>query len=230
LSELDLIARLHKEKTVFPDVRLLYAPAQAAPGKAYVEVGLYQYKPGSDRAALDRISIVDDQGQAVADRVDLGAVWIGAGPAAQELPDLQRINALFDDRIELAGGRTQADPDAPQRLLVELAWRAADRSTTDYTAFVHLLDEAGQIIAQHDAPPGGVDNPTGRWAPGEVVRSVFPLELPGGTNAAAATLRIGLYEPVSGRQLPVTASGDPQASADAQTYVLLAPEQLEAGG
>ena len=93
-------------------------------------------------------------------------------------------------------------------MLGKLGWKALARPTTDYTAFVHLIDDKGQIITQHDAPPGGQENPTRLWAPGETVRSSFILELPEGVNAAGTRLGIGLYEPVGGKQLPVTATAD----------------------
>jgi hypothetical protein len=95
-----------------------------------------------------------------------------------------------------------------------------DRSTTDYTAFVHLIDENGQILAQQDAPPGGVDNPTRFWIPGEIVRSTYLIDLPQDAATAKLGLRIGLYEPVSGRQLPVTATSDPSLAERGATYVL----------
>jgi hypothetical protein len=141
--------------------------------------------------------------------------------------DLADFDVQFGNRIELMGARPVIDPDDPQRLLVELAWKAVDRSTTDYTAFVHLLDENGQqIISQHDAPPGGSDNPTSLWVPGETVRSTFPLVLPDGIALSDTTLRVGLYEPVSGGQLPVTATGASTTYTPGGTYVLVAVKQL----
>jgi hypothetical protein len=106
-------------------------------------------------------------------------------------------------------------------VLVDLGWKALDRPTTDYTAFVHLIDNKGQIITQHDAPPGGQENPTRLWAPGETVRSSFILELPEGVNTAGTRLRIGLYEPVGGKQLPVTAAADRSTAVPGDTSILL---------
>lgn len=220
-----LTERLHAGQPLIEDVRLLAAPADTPAGKAYFEVGLYRYQPGGDQVANERIPIVDPAGQAVADQVNLGAIWLGAAPVSVDLADLAPLGVQFDGRIELVGVQTQIDPTDRQRLLVDLGWEALDRSTVGYTAFVHLVNQAGEIVAQHDAPPGGSDNPTNLWAPGETVRSTFPLDLPTGLERADLRLRIGLYEPVSGRQLPVAAAGDalPDLSGGSYVVVPLAP-------
>ncbi len=92
-------------------------------------------------------------------------------------------------------------------LHVNLGWRALERMPTDYTVFIHLLDSAGNILAQADLPPGGQENPTTRWLPDETVLTTAQLTLPPGAREQAQALRIGLYEPVSGRQLAITTHG-----------------------
>lgn len=93
-----------------------------------------------------------------------------------------------------------------------------ERSPTAYAAFVHLLDAAGNIVAQHDFLVGGADNPTNLWVPGEKARALTSvLTLPPDFDPARYQLRIGLYEPVSGRQLAVAMSGQVNES----TYILL---------
>jgi hypothetical protein len=93
----------------------------------------------------------------------------------------------------------------------------------DYTAFVHVLDAKGQIIAQMDRPPGDASSPTSRWIPDEIVVTEMTLSLPPGLVAEATRLRVGLYEPASGRQLPITASTSPEIGRAGDTFVLLPP-------
>jgi len=210
-------------RRVFQDVRVLRAPPDMPPGKAYFEVGLFRSGLASAAGGQDRVDIVDQRGQAVGDRVDLGAVMIGMPPAQADLSGLRPLGARFEERIELAGWQAAADPAQPSSLQVDLGWRALGRSVTDYTAFVHMLDGDGRILAQHDQPPGGTDNPTTRWVPGETVRTTMRLDLPAGVDPAGLRLRVGLYEPVSGRQLAVTAPADAAADASAGTYLILQP-------
>jgi hypothetical protein len=167
---------------------------------------------------------INAQNQPVADQVELGAIMIGDQPPAADLSGLTNLGVEFDHHIELTGWRAVCNPANPRQVLVDLGWKALDRPTTDYTAFVHLIDNKEQIITQHDAPPGGQENPTGLWAPGETVRSSYILELPEGVNTAGTRLRIGLYEPVGGKQLPVTAAPDRSAAIPEDTFILLPGE------
>ena len=198
---------------VVDDRRSFSVPIGAAPGKARFEIGLYD--PSVPDGA-ERIAVVDDSGAAVDDRVLLGAVAIDFAPPQAPVDDLTRLDVRFDERIGLAGWSAHAAADDPTMLVVDLAWESLDRVTSDYTAFVHLLDPDGTIVAQFDQPPGGADNPTAGWLPGGRTRTEFPLA--GGAPAGPGhSLRIGLYEPVSGRQLPASGS-DAEPGA---TYVLL---------
>jgi hypothetical protein len=192
------------------------------PGKAHFEVGLYRrfLQPGSTE--YERVTIVDPQGRVAADRVDLGAVMVGEPPPQADLSGLRPLGAQFDGRVELVGWNARTDPVDPSRVLIDLGWRALGRSVTDYTAFVHLLDQEGQIASQVDEPPGGLANPTTRWVPGEAVRTAVALSVPPGTEAKDYSLRVGLYEPVSGRQLSVTRPGVGRTLTPGQTFLSLA--------
>ena len=194
---------------VYDDVRIFALPDGISAGRADLVVGLYD--PASPVGAV-RIGIVDGNGVVGADQVLLGSVAVGAAPPQADLTGLTPVQATFEARIDLLG--YAVTPAADGGVMVDLAWQARDRSPSDYTAFAHLLDEAGTIISQQDQPPGG-DLPTTRWLPGETLRTTFTLPAPV-ASAAGQTLRVGLYEPVSGRQLGVTTPGAAPA-----TYVLL---------
>ena len=221
INGLGLVSQLAAGHPVVEDVHVLVPPSDFQSGKAYFEVGLYHYSPGADSQSNDRIPLVDGS-----DRIDLGAVWLGAPPAPVDLAGMQPLEVQFDERFELMAASATTDPANPQALTVDLAWRGLDRSVADYSFFVHVLDEEGQTVAQHDAPPGGLQDPTHLWFPDEQVRSSFALTLPEDSTADSLVLRIGLYEPAGGRQLPITAPGDPVADGSGGTYVLIPVEQL----
>jgi hypothetical protein len=219
LSEDSVLAWLPTDRMV-QDVRVLEVPPEMPRGKAHFEVGLYRrfLMPGSTE--YERVPVVDREGRAVADRVDLGAVMVGELPPQADLSGLRPLAVQFDDRVELVGWKARADSADPSRLLVDLGWRALGRSDTDYTAFVHLLDQEGQIASQVDGPPGGLANPTTRWVPDETVRTAVALSIPPGKEAEDYTLRVGLYEPVSGRQLPITGLGGGSSPVPGQTFLV----------
>jgi hypothetical protein len=60
------------------------------------------------------------------------------------------------------------------------------------------LGPDGAVLAQADRVPAGGARPTTGWLPGEVVADAYPLPL-----AAAAGLRVGLYDPATGERLGV---------------------------
>jgi 4-amino-4-deoxy-L-arabinose transferase-like glycosyltransferase len=208
-------------KRTLQDVRAVPVPPQMPPGKAHFEVGIVRRLLSPTSITYDRINIVDPQGRTAGDRVDLGSVMVGEPPPQADLSGLQPLGARFEDRIELIGWNARTDPGDPSLLLVDLGWRALDRSSIDYTAFVHLLDAEGRIASQQDEPPGGVENPTSRWVPGETVRTAFALRLPPGSEAGDHRLRIGLYEPVSGRQLPLTLGAANEAAGSGETFLIV---------
>jgi hypothetical protein len=222
IPEIGFVGWLRDAETI-EDVRVVAVPPEMPPGKAHFEIGVYSYAPSMPSGSQDRISLVDPQGNRAGDRVDLGAVMVGGPPPRADLSDLRPLDATFDGRIELVGWQARVDPEDSTRLLVDLGWQALDRSVTDYTTFVHLLDGDDQIVAQRDEPPGGLENPTSDWVPGETVRTTFALQIPPGSGAGDHRLRVGLYEPVSGRQLPVTHFTASSAARSGETFLILLP-------
>jgi len=101
-------------------------------------------------------------------------------------------------------------PCSPAPLLLcslPLVWRADAETPVDYRVFVHLVDNAGAIIAQSDAAPAGWTRPTTGWLPGEYVLDTHTLTLPDPLPAGPLSLRVGLYDPQSGERL-LTTTGD----------------------
>jgi 4-amino-4-deoxy-L-arabinose transferase-like glycosyltransferase len=186
------------------DIREVVPPSGTPAGKAWFEVGLYTRKPLESYRQAARAPLVDAAGQRGPDQVEIAAVMVGRPPPAADVADLTPLGADFEGRIVLEGWRVDRSSGG---LEASFCWRAERRLPTDLTAFVHLLDSSGAIVSQRDAAPGGAENPTSRWVPGETVCSRHALTLPPGAALADYRLRVGLYEPVSGRQWRVSAPG-----------------------
>ncbi len=79
---------------------------------------------------------------------------------------------------------------------VTLYWQVQERLPADYTTTVQLFDNAGEKVAQSDAPPGGAYYPTSLWKPGErlIERHMltFAVDQPQ-TDQPPGTLRLGMY-------------------------------------
>jgi hypothetical protein len=94
-----------------------------------------------------------------------------------------------------------------------LYWQAAATLDSDYTVFVHSLDDQGALIGQADGPPVANHYSTTAWRPEEIVqdsRQVTPGE----------RYLVGLYDPVTGERLPAYAADGTRLADDAVVLVV----------
>jgi hypothetical protein len=99
------------------------------------------------------------------------------------------VNATLGDNIQLVGYSLQW-LDTPQ---LTLFWQTLTPLTTDYTVFLHLRDEAGGTVAQHDGLPVAGDYPTSRWQPGETIIDPINFPLPADLPPGEYQFWGGLY-------------------------------------
>ncbi len=91
------------------------------------------------------------------------------------------------------------------QVLLTLLWQSLQPVTTDYQVFVHLLDAQGNKLLQRDGQPVVWLRPTSTWQPGEIIADRYGLLLPATMPAGRYTLAVGLYDPVTGQRLAVSA-------------------------
>jgi hypothetical protein len=108
------------------------------------------------------------------------------------------VGATFGDAITLLEIAYPHQAAAGAAFPLELRWRAATPPTSDYHVFIHLVDGAGQIIAQADGQPALWTRPTSTWPPGEIIIDRHGLWLPPALPPGDYQLRVGLYEPSGG--------------------------------
>jgi hypothetical protein len=105
--------------------------------------------------------------------------------------------AKFADMAVLLG-RDVAPALGADALDVTLYWLALRDSAIDYVAFVHLVDEEGRVIAQHDGQPVGGFTPTTRWRAGELISDRHRILLSPDLAPGTYSLKAGLYELADG--------------------------------
>lgn len=158
-----------------------------------------------DRPAVDRPTSARDLYQTALERVEdieLGeerAYTIGILPgAAAPQPDVVLEEpALLANFVRLVGHN---DPrEVAGGILWDVQWRTADNpDPADYHFFNHLLDAAGQRVAQSDAAAFTA----AQWRPGDVVISRFYLPLPAESHEPW-TMRVGMYRFPSLENVPM---------------------------
>jgi hypothetical protein len=85
-----------------------------------------------------------------------------------------------------------------------LYWKATHTEPVSkgYKVFVHLLNEEGQVIAQHDGEPAGGRRPTHTWKSGDTIVDTHRLTWNAADYRGTATLVTGLYDFETGERLP----------------------------
>ena len=195
---------------IVSDAYAVPVAAEAPPGVYWLDVGLYP----SDRPALSLPLLVDgkliDQNS-----VYLGPVKIGGPPPQVTTAEVQPehpLDVTFGQQLRLLGfdlagaqPKTAGVSRPSGSSTLTLFWHAEGQPAADYTVFVHLLDEQGNLAGQADSPPAAGAYPTSLWETGEIVidRHALP-DLPPGRYE----LKVGLYRPDTGERLPVAGSPD----------------------
>jgi hypothetical protein len=144
------------------DRRSFALPQPLTSGKA---ISRRASSSSSPTAAWSGCSGFDSRGNPAGDQLVFGPLAVCEGPPPASLDDLVPLRARFEERIELAGLQVAPLSESASALQITLGWRALDRSPSDYTAFVHLLDANGTLVSQLDSPPGGASNPTDTLGP-----------------------------------------------------------------
>lgn len=141
---------------------------------------------------------------------------VGAvGPPAQESPP--GAASFRQD-----GGATGVDlldayaTAVPGGVWVDLLWQTAE-PPSQTTVFVHLVDGAGNLVAQADGDPLGGIYPFERWRTGEIVRDRRWVPLP---ESEGLSVRAGLYQRENGERLTAVAADGAPLPEDAFTLAI----------
>ncbi len=119
-----------------------------------------------------------------------------------------KTNVEFGSMFRLRGYDVHWD-ERNDIVTVTLYWEAMQRPDFDYSVFVHLIDESGQIIAQKDHSPGYERNyPPTVWLPGDLIEDPHQIKIPPQWPKSNSRFRIGVYNWTTGEQLPAFVSGN----------------------
>ena len=172
--------------TVRQTARLTIPDWTPAPGLYWMRAGLVDDDTGAQIPLADRSS----------DMAVLGPWRVRA--ASPPSPPACAADFRLGTAIRLAGYDLETTADTLQ---VTLHWQAEQVPDADYTVYLHLIDEQGNLLGQHDSPPQSGAYPTSWWLPGDVVvdqhtiRLDEPLTVP-------AHLQVGMYDPATLARLP----------------------------
>ena len=184
------------------DLRL---PLDLAPGEYPLRLGLRDlianadlpFEGGERTLALGTITVT---GEPVAPappalltnighRVGLAAAHIGLPVLGTPAPWVEPLVVRPGDWIDLT-----------------LTWRALAPVEESYTVFVHLIDAANRVWAQHDYTPLGGAFPTHlwvpKWLPGQTVWDPYRLIVPDDIPAGDYFIQVGMYGMTTIQRIP----------------------------
>jgi hypothetical protein len=134
----------------------------------------------------------------------------GAAPGTGEVGPERNEGALAGAGLLAAG---TVEPGGHLGLV--LVWTSAEVPAANYSVFVHLVDRAGNTVAQSDSWPACGQAPTSAWRPGEYVFDPHVLTLPADLTGGEYLLRVGMYDAATGRRLAVERVGKLATGGDA---------------
>ncbi|MBM4419049.1 MAG: DUF2142 domain-containing protein [Chloroflexi bacterium] len=134
----------------------------------------------------------------------IGPAYSGPPEAKSTLLSVDRRPSVrIGEAFELAAYEIEVAPTR-DRATIRLFWRARQVPDLDYSAFLHLVDGTGRLVAQRDRAPGvDRDYPPTSWAVGDIVRDERVIELPADFPTGGFHWRLGLYDWRTGVRLPV---------------------------
>jgi hypothetical protein len=155
--------------------------------------------------------------------VNLGAIKVGQTPASfvrQSANPLHILNQPFGQGAELT--LLGYDLHYPSKevcqlgceLSLSLYWQVGSPLSSDYTTFVHVRNEADEIIAQKDQPPLGGAYPTSLWGVGEIIADEISLPLSANLAGGRYRIVVGLYDFQTGQRLAVPNQPDNSVTLD----------------
>jgi len=121
------------------------------------------------------------------------------------------LDVKLGDEIALLGYNLLAhEVEAGDILPLTLFWQALTPPKGRYKVFVHVLDEAGHIVGQHDGEPGDGMRITTIWQPGETIADNYGVLIRPGTPPGEHRIVVGMYNASSGQRLTITEGGQVQ--------------------
>jgi hypothetical protein len=129
-------------------------------------------------------------------------------------------------RLQVVDIRPTTEESPAAGFEVALCWKSRGAVAQDYTVFVHMYDQQGELMTTGDGPPMNGAFPTHLWQRGDVIRDLHHLPVASLDLSPGAGYRIGigLYEPTSGVRVPAVQDGNPLPNDTLLLDVTLSPD------
>jgi hypothetical protein len=145
--------------------------------------------------------LTSDDGATLAE-LPLAEVTVQSPARIFELPvDVLPLAWQLGDSISLVGARIPKTVSRGESLPVHLFWQTEQDVQLPYVAFVHVLDETGNLAWQDDSVPGQGQRPVPGWLVGEIVEDYHEVTIASDATPGSYQVVVGLYDMASGKRL-----------------------------
>ena len=186
---------------VIRDKHGLLVPADIAPGRYTVKVGVYRR---SDGLGLD---VLSSAGISQGVEAELGTVEI---VLSDKPPAVDRLQMSQPHSVDLMNARGEAirllgyslsetEQSPGSEMPIALFWQPLTEITQDNLVNVQLVDESGIAQVSESYPPVSGQYPTSKWWKGYPVRDPQRLLLPPDLPPGKYGIRVGLLQPGNGQ-------------------------------
>jgi len=181
-----------QEGQIIQDQREIKVLSGTPPGVYHVEVILYDLRNG--------VWVEPDGGPGL-----LGPVEIprGALPPVEALDIAHPVEANLGGQVKLLGYNIESGFRPGDGIHLTLFWNTLRKVEKNYTVFVHLIDEGGNMRGQKDNPPVDGFYPTTQWEKGEIVRDQYDLIISPDARPGDYRLEVGMYLAETGERLAI---------------------------
>jgi 4-amino-4-deoxy-L-arabinose transferase-like glycosyltransferase len=130
------------------------------------------------------------------------------------LEGTERLSHVFEDSLALEGMQVADRTVSPgESLTLDLYWSSVAPVGENYTVFIHLLDEDGNLVGQGDGLPVNGRYPTSVWSPGELILDTHVIPVSDEIPPGRYTLIAGLYRASDGTRLMTGSKGEDATDA-----------------
>jgi len=137
-------------------------------------------------------------------QIETESDWLFPDPLPQ-MANIKTTDFRFGESADLIGYEVERSiVQAGEALTISLYWRPLKLVDKNAKIFVHILDDEGHLVAQHDAHPVNNSYPLPAWQNGTIILDEHVLQLPADLRAGRYDLAIGIYDPDTLQRWPVS--------------------------
>jgi hypothetical protein len=175
--------------------------AKGFPTQSYAQIQVTVYQ----KDTMSLLPVTDADGKPIGSEVTFGLLRVSTKD--DKVPETAiKDGAMFGTYFALLGYELPIVLHPGETETAVFYWESLQHPDMNYTVFVHLVDDKGNVVSQGDSPPRHGQFPTIIWVKGDIVQDAHTIAIPLSATSGRYSLRVGFYRLDNMTRLPVTDS------------------------